>query len=298
MTATPVTTPATGRLVAAHTEPAPLHKQPLGKRISYAVLPVYTTLAVLYLFLPIAVMIIFSFNNPLGRQNITWQGFTIQNYFDIWSRPDITGPMLASLVVAVVATVVATVLGTLIGLALTRYEFRGQGPLNLLIYIPMATPEVIMGASLLALWVTLGVQRGLLTIVIAHVAFCISFVVVTIRARISGFNRSLEEAAMDLGADEMTTFRKVTLPIIFPGILAAALLAFALSIDDYVITSFVSGQTTTFPLWVFGASRFGVPPEVNVLGTLIFVVAFLAILAQILYARWRSARDRALAKVG
>src|SRR4051794_1116081 len=281
---------------AARPAPLPPRRAPLGARLSRLVLPAVTALAVAYLFLPILVMIAFSFNNPLGRQNITWQGFTIQNYLSVWSRSDITGPMTSSLIIAVVATVVATVLGTLIGLALTRYEFRGQGPLNLLIYIPMATPEVIMGASLLALWVTLGVQRGLLTIVIAHVMFCISFVVVTIRARISGFNRSLEEAAMDLGADEFTTFRKITLPLIFPGILAAAMLSFALSIDDYVITSFVSGQTTTFPLWVFGASRFGVPPEVNVLGTLIFVVAFLAILAQILWARRRASAERALAE--
>ncbi len=254
-------------------------------RFSRAVLPVYTALVVAYLFLPIAVMVIFSFNNPLGRQNITWQGFTIDNYLSVWSRPDITDPMVASLIIAVVSTIVATILGTLIGLALSRYEFRGQSGLNLLIYVPMATPEVIMGASLLALWASVGVQRGLLTILIAHVMFNISYVVVTVRARIAGFNRSLEEAAMDLGADEWTTFRKVTFPLIFPGIMAAALLAFALSIDDYVITSFVSGQTTTFPLWVYGASRFGVPPEVNVLGTLIFVVAGLFILAQILWAR-------------
>src|SRR3954468_23042801 len=277
---------------AARPAPLPPRRAPLGARLSRLVLPAFTALAVAYLFLPIAVMIAFSFNNPLGRQNITWQGFTIENYFDLWSRPDITGPMVASIVVALISTVVATILGTLIGLALTRYEFRGQGSLNLLIYIPMATPEVIMGASLLALWVTLGVQRGLLTIVIAHVMFCISFVVVTIRARISGFNRSLEEAAMDLGADEWTTFRKVPLPLIFPGILAAAMLSFALSIDDYVIPSFVSGQTTTFPLWVFGASRFGVPPEVNVLGTLIFVAAFVVIVAQLIWARRRAATER------
>jgi spermidine/putrescine transport system permease protein len=276
---------------------APLHRTPLLGRIASSLLPAYTALAVTYLFLPIAVMIAFSFNDPKGRQNITWQGFTIDNYFTLWSRPDITGPMLNSLIVAVVGTIIATILGTLIGLALTRYEFRGQGPLNLLIYVPMATPEVIMGASLLAMWVTIGTQRGLLTIVIAHIMFNISYVVVTIRARIAGFNRSLEEAAMDLGADEWTTFRKVTLPLIFPGIMAAALLAFALSIDDYVITSFVSGQTTTFPLWVYGASRFGVPPEVNVLGTLIFVFASLAILAQILWARRSAARDRAALEV-
>jgi len=263
----------------------PARRPPLTQRLSRAVLPVYTALAVIYLFVPIAVMIAFSFNDPLGRQNITWQGFTLENYVQVWSRSDITGPMAASLIVAVASTIVATILGTLIGLALTRYLFRGQGPLNLLIYVPMATPEVIMGASLLAMWVTLDVQRGLPTIIIAHVMFNISFVVVTIRARLAGFNRSLEEAAMDLGADEWTTFRKVTLPLIMPGILAAALLAFALSIDDYVITSFVSGQTTTFPLWVYGASRFGVPPEVNVLGTLIFVIAFAFIALQILWTR-------------
>ncbi len=280
----------------ATTAPAAPRKPLLG-RIGHSVLPVYTALAVMYLFLPIAVMIAFSFNDPRGRQNITWQGFTIQNYFDLWNRPDITGPMVNSLIVAVAATVIATLLGTLIGLALTRYEFRGQGPLNLLIYVPMATPEVIMGASLLSLWVTMGTQRGLMTIVIAHIMFNISYVVVTVRARIAGFNRSLEEAAMDLGADEWTTFRKVTLPLIFPGILAAGLLAFALSIDDYVITSFVSGQTTTFPLWVYGASRFGVPPEVNVLGTLIFLTAGLAILAQILWARRSAALDRAAMEV-
>lgn len=273
---------------------APLRRRPLGSRLSSKVLPIYTALAVLYLFVPIAVMVAFSFNNPQGRQNITWQGFTLENYLEVWSRPDITGPMTNSLIVALVATIIATVLGTLIALALTRYEFRGRGPLSLLIYVPMATPEIILGASLLSLWVTMGVQRGLVTIIVAHIMFTISFVVVTVRARIAGFNRSLEEAAMDLGADEWTTFRQVTLPLIMPGILAAALLAFALSIDDYVVTSFVAGQTGMFPLWVFGASRFGVPPEVNVLGTLIFAVAFIFIAAQILWARRRAAVERSL----
>ncbi len=297
MTASAVRAQPAGRASTAQHEP-PQHRTPLGKRIAHWSLPVYTALAVAYMFLPIVVMILFSFNDPQGRQNITWQGFTIQNYFDVWSRPDITGPMVNSLMIALVSTIIATIMGTLIGLALTRYEFRGRGPVNLLIYVPMATPEVIMGASLLALWVSVGVARGMPTILIAHVMFCISFVVVTIRARISGFNRSLEEAAMDLGADEMTTFRKVTLPLILPGILAAAMLCFALSIDDYVITSFVSGQTLTFPLWVYGASRLGMPPEVNVLGTLIFVVAFIAIVSQILLARRRAARDRAIAAGG
>jgi spermidine/putrescine transport system permease protein len=255
-----------------------------------AVLPAYTTLAVLYLFLPIAVMIAFSFNHPRGRQNITWQGFTIDNYLTIWARPDITGPMITSLGVAFLSTLVATALGTLIGLALTRYDFRGRGPLNTLIFLPLVAPEIILGAALLSMWVSLGVQRGFLTILIAHVMFNISYVVVTVRARLAGFNRTLEEAAMDLGADEWATFRKVTFPLIFPGILAAALLAFALSIDDYVITSFVAGRTTTFPLWVFGASRIGVPPEVNVLGTLIFLIAFVFMAVQVFASR----QDRAV----
>jgi spermidine/putrescine transport system permease protein len=271
----------TATAVPAAADPVPLRRPAFGTRVSRLVLPVFTGLAVLYLFLPIAVMIAFSFNDPAGRQNITWQGFTLENYGTIWGRPDITGPMTTSLVVAVAATLVSTVLGTLIGMALTRYDFRGRNGLNLLIFVPMATPEIILGASLLSLFVSVGVQRDITTIVIAHVMFNISYVVVTVRARIAGFNRSLEEAAMDLGANEWTTFRKVTLPLIFPGILAAALLAFALSIDDYVITSFVAGRDITFPLWVFGVSRLGVPPEVNVLGTLIFVVAIAFIAIQI-----------------
>ena len=275
---------------------APERRRSVGTRLSRIALPVYTALAVLYLFIPIAVMIAFSFNDPRGRQNITWQGFTVDNYIDVWSRPDITGPMTTSIIVAVLATIGATVLGTLIALALTRYEFRGRGPLNLLIYVPMATPEVILGASLLSLWVTADVQRGMPTILIAHVMFNVSFVVVAVRARLAGFNRSLEEAAMDLGADEWATFRKVTFPLILPGIIAAALLAFVLSIDDYVITSFVAGQTRTFPVWVFGASRFGVPPEVNVLGTLIFVVAFAFIAFQILWARRRETVDEVVSR--
>ena len=274
----------------------PFRRPSLRTRLSRSVLPVYVALVVGYLFLPIVVMVLFSFNDPRGRFNITWQGFTVKNYLDVWSRPDITGPMTNSILIAIITTIIATVLGTLIGLALTRYQFRGRGPLNLLIYVPMATPEVILGASLLALWASIGVQRGLVTILLAHVMFCISFVVITIRARISGFNRSLEEAAMDLGADEWTTFRKVTLPLIFPGILAAALLSFSLSIDDYVVTLFVSGQTVTFPLWVYGASRFGIPPEVNVLGTLIFVFAFALILLQVLWARRRRSVEEALAR--
>jgi len=258
---------------------------PLGRRFSQWVLPIYTALAVLYLFLPIAVMIAFGFNDPRGRFNFTWQGFTLEHYTTVFAIPALTNAMRNSLIVAFVSTVIATTLGTLIGLALTRYTFRGRGPLNLLIFLPLASPEVVLGASLLSMFVAAGVQRDLKTIVIAHVMFNISYVVVTVRARLAGFDRSLEEASMDLGANEWTTFRKVTLPLIFPGILAAALLAFALSVDDFVITLFTAGQTVTFPLWVYGASRIGVPPEVNVMGTLIFLVALVGIALWVILQR-------------
>ncbi len=263
----------------------------VGSRFSGIALPVFTALVVIFLFLPIAVMILFSFNDPAGRQNITWQGFTLQNYITVWARPDITGPLVLSLGIATISTIVATTLGTMMGLALVRYQFRGEGASNLLIFIPMTAPEIILGASLLTMWVSFGVERGFGTILISHIMFNISFVVVTIRARLVGFNRSLEEAGMDLYADGWTTFRKVTLPIIFPGILAAGLLAFALSIDDYVITLFSAGRTLTFPLWVVGASRLGIPPEVNVLGTLILLIAFVFIAVQTWSARRSGRRE-------
>jgi len=264
----------------------PDRRPPLGQRLGRAILPVYTGLVVIYLFLPILVMAVFGFNDIEGRFNFTWQGFTLDHWQNLFSRyPALNQSLINSLVVGVISTVVATTFGTLIGLALTRYEYRGRGPLNMLIFLPIATPEIVLGASLLALFVSAGVSRDLTTITIAHIMFNISFVVVTVRARIAGFDRAIEEAAMDLGADEWTTFRKVTFPLIFPGILAAALLAFALSIDDFVITQFTAGQTTTFPLWVYGASRIGVPPQVNVMGTLIFLIALVGIVIWLLLQR-------------
>jgi spermidine/putrescine transport system permease protein len=239
-----------------------------------------------YLFLPIAVMIVFGFNDPEGRFNYAWQGFTLEHWQNIFSRfPALNEAILNSLIVATISTLVATTLGTLIALALTRYEFRGRGPLNVLIFLPIATPEIVLGASLLAMFASIGVTRGLVTILIAHIMFNISYVVITVRARLAGYNRTLEEAAMDLGADEFTTFRKVTFPLIFPGILAGALLAFALSVDDFVITQFTAGQETTFPLWVYGASRIGIPPQVNVMGSLIFFIALVGITAWVFLAR-------------
>ena len=266
--------------------PAPVRTIPLTKRVGRLVLPVYTALVVAYLFLPIVVMAIFGFNDIQGRFNFTWQGFTLEHWATLFSKyPALNEALINSLIVATISTLVATTFGTMIGLALTRYEFRGRGPLNLLIFLPIATPEIVLGASLLALFVSSAVSRDITTIIVAHIMFNISFVVVTVRARLAGFDRHLEEAAMDLGADEWTTFRKVTFPLIFPGILAAGLLAFALSIDDFVITQFTAGQTITFPLWVYGASRIGVPPQVNVMGTLIFAIALIGIAIWVLLQR-------------
>jgi spermidine/putrescine transport system permease protein len=235
------------------------------------VLPVYTWLMIGYLSLPILVMIVFGFNDTTGRLNLRWQGFTVHWYRDLFALPALTAALRNSLIVAVISTIVTTVLGTTVGIALGRYRFRGKGLYDLVIFSAISAPELVLGASLLSLFVTMQFARGFVTILIAHVAFSLAFVAVTVRARVLGLDPALEEAAQDLGADPWTTFRKVTLPLLTPGIIAGALLAFALSIDDYVVTSFVSGQVETFPLWVYGATRVGVPPQVNVMGTLIFL---------------------------
>jgi len=252
------------------------------------VLTAYALLAFAYLLLPIAVVVAFSFNEPAGRFNYTWQGFTLKNWTNWNGVPGLTDAMSLSLQIAAIAAVVATVLGTLIALALVRYGFRGRGATNLLVFLPMSTPEIVLGASLLALFLTMNVATGFATISIAHIMFCVSYVVVTVKARLVGFDRHLEEAALDLGANEWTTFRKVTLPLIAPAILAGALLSFALSVDDFVITYFNSGAEVTFPLFVWGAARVGAPPQVNVIATAIFVVALGAMLANILIQNRRT----------
>ncbi|MDQ4029966.1 MAG: ABC transporter permease [Actinomycetota bacterium] len=245
-------------------------------------LTAYSVLALAYLMLPIAVVVLFSFNDPIGRFNYTWEGFTLEHWADPFGAPGLRDAIVVSLEIAALASLVATALGTLIAMALVRYRFRARGATNLLIFLPMTTPEVVLGASLLTLFLNLGVSTGFWTIFIAHVMFDISFVVVTVKARIVGFDRHLEEAAMDLGATPFTTFRKVTLPLIAPGIVAGALIAFALSVDDFVITNFNAGATVTFPLYVWGAARVGVPPEVNVIGTMIFGIALAAMLLNVL----------------
>jgi spermidine/putrescine transport system permease protein len=253
-------------------------------------LTVYSLLMFAYLLLPIAVVILFSFNNPSGRFNYTWQGFTLR-YWENWDAvPGLRTAMVLSLEIALLASVIATGLGMLMALALVRYGFRGRGATNLLIFLPLSTPEIVLGASLLTLFLNMNTSLGFWTILIAHIMFCISFAVVTVKARLVGFDRHVEEAAMDLGANEWTTFRKVTLPLIAPAILAALLLCFAISIDDFVVTYFNAGPKTTFPLFVWGSARVGAPPQVNVIGTVIFVVAVTAMLANVIYQRRREVR--------
>jgi spermidine/putrescine transport system permease protein len=230
-------------------------------------------LALLYLFVPIFVVIAFSFNDPKGRYNITWEGFTLEHWRDPFAVPGLGDAMAKSLEIAAISTVLAVALGTAMGLALVRHQFRGRGATDLFVFLPLATPEVVLGAALLAFFLTLNVVTGFWTIVIAHVMFNVSYVVITIKARLAGMDLHIEEAARDLGANEWVTFRKVTLPLIAPGVAAAALLAFALSVDDFVITNFNAGTTVTFPLFIWGAARQGLPPEVNVLATMLMVAA-------------------------
>ena len=224
----------------------------------------FSVLALAYLIVPIIVVIAFSFNDPAGRFNYTWEQFTFDNWRNPFGVPGLQEAMVKSLQIAVLATIVSTILGTLVAMALARHRFRGKSTTNLLIFLPMSTPEIVLGASLLTLFLNLGVATGFWTIFIAHVMFCVSFVVVTMKARFAGFDLRAGGGGQDLGATPWRTFRRVTLPLIAPGILAAALLAFSLSIDDFVVTQFNAGTEVTFPLFVWGSARVGAPPQVNV----------------------------------
>ncbi|MER5457947.1 ABC transporter permease [Micromonospora sp. NPDC002389] len=246
-----------------------------------------------YLFLPIAVVGALSFNRPSNRLSYDFHEFTLDNWRNPCATSDMCDAVVRSVQIGFIATVAATALGTLMAFALVRHRFRGRSGLNVLIFLPMATPELVMGTSLLALFVAGAVPLGFWTIVIAHVMFCLSFVVVTVKARLAGMDRRLEEAAMDLYASEWQTFRRITLPLVLPGIVAAALLAFSLSFDDFIITNFNSGTTVTFPMYVWGAAQRGIPPQVNVIGTAMFAIALLLVLASML--RGRRARRAAIA---
>jgi spermidine/putrescine transport system permease protein len=260
-------------------------------KVRYHLLTVYAALAFFYLLVPISVVVAFSFNDPPGRFNFTWHKFSTVAWQHPFATPGIKDAVELSLKIAFLSTVIATILGTLMALALARYSFRGRSITNFTIFLPMATPEIVMGSSLLTLFINLQFNRGFTTILIAHVMFNISYVVVTVKARIYGFDRRMEEAAMDLYANELTTFRKITLPLIMPGVMAAALLAFALSIDDFVITQFNAGPDITFPLFIYGAARTGVPVQVNVIGSMIFLTAVILMALNLLIQNRRGKRD-------
>lgn len=261
------------------------------RRVGRWFLDGFAALVLAYLFLPIFVIILYSFNKPAGKFNFVWKAFSVDAWKDPFQYQALVESMKLSLRVAAVSTAVATVFGTLIALALTRYRFRGSGAVNLLLVLPLTTPEVVLGSSLLSLFLDLNTRTGYGTIVIAHIMFSVSYVALTVRARIRGFDWTLEEAAMDLGATPFRVFWKVTLPIIAPGIVAAAMLAFALSLDDFIITLFNAGSRVTYPLYVYGARRAAFPPQINVLATSILLFSLLALGATVLWQQ-RTIRQR------
>jgi spermidine/putrescine transport system permease protein len=251
------------------------------------ILRVIAGLVLLYLFLPIFVIILFSFNNPKGKFNYSWQGFTLKNWLDPFKYPALTDALKLSINVAAVSTAIALVLGTLVAIALVRQRFRGSGAVDTFLVLPLTAPEVVMGASLLVLFLDLGWATGYVTILLAHIAFEVSFIAMTVRARMRGFDWTLEDASMDLGANPARTFFKVTLPLIVPGIIAAAMLSFALSLDDFIITYFVSGSSVTYPLYVNASVKASVPPQINVLATAILLISLVLLGVGTLYRRKR-----------
>lgn len=245
-------------------------------------------LAVLgYLLIPNVIVAVFSFNNPRGRYNYEWNEFSTAAWLNPCGSPGICDALGLSLRIGIIASLTATVLGTLVAFALGRHRFRGRSATNLLIFMPMATPEVVMGSSLLTLFVMAGLPSGAMNITIAHIMFCLSFVVVAVKARVSSLDPRLEEAAADLGANPLQTFLRVTLPLAAPGIAAGALLAFSLSFDDYIITNFnASPSSITFPMYVWGAAQRGTPVEIFVIGTVMFLIALtVVVIGQVLSAR-------------
>jgi spermidine/putrescine transport system permease protein len=269
----------------------PLRRRPLEAKASRVrparfLLPAYTWLVLAYTIVPIAIMVAYSFNQAHNsRVSFAWQGFTTTWYSQVFALGDLTTAFEHSLEIATGSTVISLLLGVPLALALARYRWRGGFAVDSVIFIDIAAPSVVVGASLLSLFITLNVPRGLLTILIAHIAFNVAYVTVVVRARALGLDPAIEKAAADLGAGPWTAFRTVTLPLLLPGIVAAGLLAFAMSIDDFIITQFVAGSTQTFPLYVFGASRIGIPPQVFVMGSLIFAVGVLIAIANVVLQR-------------
>jgi spermidine/putrescine transport system permease protein len=254
---------------------------------------IIAVLVLVYLFIPIAVIMVLSFNKPEGKFNLSWNEFSLDAWTNLCGVPGVCSSFVTSIQIGVISTIMATLLGTMIAFALVRYRFRGRSTTNLLIFLPMATPEVVMGASLLALFLNLRFPLGQGTVIIAHIMFIISFVVVTVKARLQGMDPRLEEAARDLYANPRQVFRYVTFPLVLPGILGAALLGFSLSFDDFIISFFNAGTLVTFPIFIWGAAQRGIPVQVNALATIVFLVALAVVIGgQVLSNRRRKALEK------
>ena len=259
-------------------------------------IPIIGILVLVYLFIPIAVVAILSFNKPAGKFNVAWNEFSLAGWQNICGVPGVCSSFLTSIQIGFLSTLVGTLFGTMIAFGLVRYRFRGRSTTNLLIFLPRATPEVVLGSSLLALFLNLAFPLGFWTVTIAHIMFVISFVVVTVKARLQGMDPRLEEAARDLYADPRATFRYVTFPLVLPGILGAALLGFSLSFDDYIISAFNAGTLVTFPIYIWGAAQRGIPVQVNALATLVFLLTLALVLTvQFVNSRRRRKLERAVA---
>jgi len=249
-------------------------------------------LVLAYLLVPNLVVLVFSFNKPNGTYNYEWERFSVDAWTNPCGAPGICAALGLSLRIGLIATLVATILGTMVAFAIGRHRFRGRSSTNLLIFLPMATPEVVMGSSLLTLFIAMGIAPGSITILIAHILFCLSFVVVTVKARIASLDPRLEQAAADLFANPLQAFLRVTLPLVAPGIAAGALLAFSLSFDDYIITNFnASPSSVTFPMFVWGAAQRGTPVQINVIGTVMFLSALILVAVGTLVSRRRAKTD-------
>jgi spermidine/putrescine transport system permease protein len=271
-------------------EQAPIPTIPLGSRIQRWVgrnlIKIYAFIAFTYLFIPVAYTFAFSFNDS-GKSNLVWKGFTLDNWKNPCGAPEVCNALGNSIKIGLLATIFSTILGTMIAFAIGRHKFKGRSTSNLLIFLPMATPEIVLGASLLSLFLVLEINPGFWPTVIAHIVFCISFVVVTVKARIASLDPRLEQAAMDLYANEFQTFRRVTLPLVAPGIAGAALLAFSLSFDDFIITNFNSGTLTTFPKFIYISAARGIPAQANVIGSAMFFLALTIVIVGQLVNRRR-----------
>jgi len=257
-------------------------------------LPVYVILALVFILTPIVYTIVFSFNASV-KTNIVWNGFTFDNWLNVCSAQGVCEAFGNSIALGLVATVIATVLGTLLAIALGRYRFKGRSTVSLLLFLPMATPEIVLGAGLAAQFLALRIEKGFWTLVAAHVLFCISFVVVTVKARVASLDPALEEAGRDLYGSPRQVFFRVTLPLLMPGIVAAALLSFALSFDDFIISRFNNGAFVTFPVWIYTAAARGIPAEANVIASAVFILAIVSVIAVQLTT---AARRRRLAAKG